>query len=577
MMPCKVVEKFRSHVNSPRWCGSRALTLFCVMVFGLSVGGCAHRTAFRGTVAETGIYSVGGKVGVFAGGYTRFSQPGFLSYEDLVELSKSGHPGSDTALGKKVDRLLTTPIIDNRAWFSGGRPVRNASSKIGPVLRCATWNIEKSLRMSEVIAAMESEQAYAEMIDAETVSEGSETWHEMLRQRERLVSSDILFLQEMDIGVNRSGYANAAGDLAKAMGMNYAYATQAIEVDPVLLGLEPITNHETGEIDMAATDFFRADPARFKGCFGSAVLSRYPIKSVEIIPLTTVGYDWYEGEKKKRTFIEGVRRFGTELLFENVTTREMKVGGRHMFRVDLEVPGAGPTNTLTVINVHLEIKCEPKQRVKQVEEILGFIGDIPNPVMMAGDFNASPIDVSPTSVPRITWRLAKEPETWLNVANEFIFDLDWGSMIRNGINFTKNLHSPLAPDIPVLLPNDVRPLIDEVEDFRFADGTAFDFRGDASRSMGRWHGSLSNSNQKQLKGQVQSFSVKRPIGPIGYYRLDWMFMRSGLLKDPRDQRSSYQLAPHFGETLRAFSHYLEQPLSDHRPSVVDLPLTEPLL
>lgn len=577
MMPCQVVDKFHQPTISPHWCITNVLALFCLVVSALSVGGCAHRKPFSGRVAETGIYSDGREVGQFAGGYTRFSQPRFLSYEELVALSETGHPGSDTPLGQKVDELLTTPIIDNRAWFSGERPARNTSSKLGPVLRCATWNIEKSLRMPEVIAAMTSEQAYVEMIDAEKIMAGSETLHEMLRQRERLVSSDILFLQEMDIGVNRSGYANAAGDLAKAMGMNYAYATQAIEVDPVLLGLELITKHETGEIDMAATDYFRADSARFKGCFGSAVLSRYPIKSVEIIPLETVGYNWYEDEKKKLTFIEDVRRVGTELLFENVSTREMKVGGRHLFRVDLDVPGAGPTNTLTVINVHLEIKCLPKQRVKQIKEILAAIGDIPNPVMLAGDFNAAPIDLSPTSVPRITWRLAKEPDTWLNVASEVIWDLDWASIIRNGVNFIKNLHSPLAPDIPLLLPNDVRPLIDEVEGFRFADGTAFDFRGDSNRSMGRWHGLLSNSNQKQLKGQVQSFSVKRPIGPIGYYCLDWMFMRSGLLQDPRDKRSSYQLAPHFGETLRAFSHYLERPFSDHRPLVVDLPLKEPHL
>ena len=444
------------------------------------------------------------------------------------------------------------------------------------MVSCATWNIKKSLHMPAVIAAMQSEEAYAEMIDGGVV-EGSHTWHEMMRQRARVAAADVLFLQEMDIGVNRSDYADAAGELARAMNMNYAYATHAIEVDPILLGQESITNNETGEIDVELTDFFRADPERFKGCFGSAVLSRYPIKRAEVIPLKTVGYDWYAEEKEKTALVEDLRRASTKVVFDNTLTREMKVGGRHYFRVDLDVPGCGPTNTLTVVNVHLEIKCLPKVRTAQIREILGYVREIPNPVVVAGDFNASAVDVSPTSIRRITKRLAKNPETWLNVANELVFNVDSASLVRNAVNFTKNLHSPLAMNIPVLLPNKVRPLIDEVHDFRFADGSTFDFRGNRKRSMGFWHGALSNSNQKQFKGQVQTFSLGRPIGPIGYYRLDWMFVKSGLLNRPRQPDGSYVLAPHFGETLRVFNHHLTVPFSDHRPSVVDLPLTEPAL
>jgi len=554
-----------------------AIASAIVSLFAFGLSSCATRVSFDRDSHTNGEYSRETIPLVFRGGYPRYQGLDFLSYDELVELSRHGHPGSGTALGSKVDRLLSTPLIDNRAWYAGKRPVRHTNSKLGPALRVATWNIEKSFRMPEVIQAMKSDEAYSRLIDRDQVGEGTGTWDNMLRQRERVASADIIFLQEMDIGVNRSDYLNAAGEMAKAMGMNYAYATQAIECDPVLLGLEPITNHETGEIDMEATRFFRADPARFKGCFGSAVLSRYPIKSVEVLPLKTFAYDWYAGEKEKPTYIEQVRRFGTKLLFENTVTREMKVGGRNYFRVDLEVPGVGHDNTLTVVNVHLEIKCLPKVRNEQIREILGYISEITNPVVLAGDFNASAIDISPTSIERITKRAAKNPETWLNVANEIYFDLDWASLGRNVINFTKNLHSPLAPDVPVLLPNKVRPLMDEVEDFRFADGSTFDFRGDAERSMGRWHSTLSNSNQKKFKGQVQSFKVKRPIGPIGYYRLDWIFVRSGWLGHPTDRDASYQLAPHFGETLVDFNRYLERPLSDHRPSVIDLPLLEPAL
>src|SRR5690606_1495868 len=158
--------------------------------------------------------------------------------------------------------------------------------------------------------------------------------------------------------------------------------------------------------------------------------------------------------------------------------------------------------------------------------------------------------------------LATNPESWFNIANEVAFHIESGSLIRNVVNFGKNLHSPRAMNIPVIFPNLVRPLIDEVEDFRFTDGSAFDFRGDANRSMGMWHSTLSNSNQKKFKGQVQTFKVNRTFGPIGYYRLDWFFARSGLLRKPKDRHASYQLAPHFGETLADFNRYLQRPLSD---------------
>ncbi len=581
MTPSSLIESHRIHAKGATVFGHRAASvtiasaIAVVFVFGLS--SCATRVSFDKSLRSNGEYSEQENTAVFRGGYPRYQGLDFLRYDELVELSRNGHPGSDTVLGRKVDDLLTTPLIDNRAWFQGKRPVLYTNSKLGPTLRVATWNIERSLRMREVIQAMASAEAYAKLIDREQVIEGSDTWHNMLRQRERVASADIIFLQEMDIGVNRSDYLNAAGEMARAMGMNYAYATQAIECDPVLLGLEPITHHETGEIDIEATNFFRADSARFKGCFGSAVLSRYPIKNVEVVPLKTFAYDWYADEKKNLTYIEQLRRIGTKLVFDNTLTREMKVGGRNYFRVDLDVPGVGGNNTLTVVNVHLEIKCLPEVRTEQIREILSYIAEIPNPVVMAGDFNASAIDISPTSVPRTVTRLVKNPETWFNVANEVVFHIESGSLIRNVVNFGKNLHSPRAINIPMVFPNLVRPLIDEIEDFRFADGSTFDFRGDAERSMGVWHGTLSNSNQKKFKGQVQSFKVNRPLGPIGLYRLDWMFVRSGWLGYPMDRDASYQLAPHFGETLVDFNKYLERPLSDHRPSVIDLPLKEPVL
>jgi len=496
-----------------------------------------------------------------------------LSFQELELLSSN--PAPTGPLSEKLARFWTTPIIDNRAFYSGVRPTLGKNQLLGEFVRVATWNIEKSYQMSEVIGGLTSESIYRSQINPEFAPEGSERRNEMLRQRVRLATSDIILLQEMDIGVNRSGYRNAARDLANALGMNYAYGAQTLEIDPVILGLEPI-RERSGKIDTTTTEFFQADPDRYKGVFGSAVLSKFPIKNVEVFQLKTLGYDWYEGEKARPTFLEGSRRLGAKLAFHNIIAREMKVGGRNFFRVDLEVPGL-PNNTLTIINIHLEIKCLPDVRKKQMEEILSYIGDIDNPVVMAGDHNSSSTDISPTSIERAFVRATQKPSSYLSLgamalAGPAVLVND----MRIALNGAKNFHTPLALNIPVLAPNPVKPMINSVRRFRFDDGGGFDFRGDHERSINGRSGALANSNHKDLKGQVSSFSVKRPIGVFGLYRLDWVWVKPYGGVSP-ERNGSYAFSPHFGETLVDFNKGLSTPYSDHRPCIIDLPLAEPLV
>ncbi len=499
-------------------------------------------------------------------------EPDWLTFDELLQISENPDPGGD--LGEKLDRLLRTPLISNEAWFDGQRPMRLVNPRMGQILRVATWNIEKSLEMGRVIQAMEQPANYDQMIREDLAPPGSPLRRLMYRQHSRLRRSDILLLQEMDYGVNRSDYRDAAGDLARAMGMNYAYAVQALEIDPVLLGTEDVID-EKGQVDQEASAYFHADPERYKGAFGSAVLSRYPILRAEVIPLKHKAYDWYWKEKAKTTFLEDTRRFGSEVAFKNVIHREMKVGGRHFFRVDLAVPDV-PGGVLSVICIHLEIKCLPAARQAQMLEILEYIQDIPHPVIMAGDFNSAAEDLSPTSLPRFVERSIKDPSTWLSVVTSMA--ISYGNFVnlgRQSFNFVKNYHDPLAPNLPVVAKNPVLPMFRDIRDFRFADGGCFDFRGDKKRSVGRRKRELANSNEAGKKGYVTTFTVKRPIGPFGLFRLDWIFVKTGFQTDPLDSKDSYRLAPHFGETLVEFNKYLQTPFSDHRPSVVDLPLSEP--
>ena len=403
----------------------------------------------------------------------------------------------------------------------------------------------------------------------QTKSKNAQQLEPILDQRKKLANADIIVLQEMEIGIKRSGYLNAAGELAKALDMNYTYAPQYLEIDPVQLGLKKIY-FKDGQVDEEATKYFSQNEELYKGVFGSAVLSRYPIKSVTVIPLRSQGYDWYAGEKEKTTYLEKTRRLGSKLVFLNEITREIKTGGRHFFRIDLDVPDI-PGNTLTIINIHLEIKCLPKAREQQIAEILHYIKDIDHPVIMLGDFNAAPVDLSPTSIPRTVKRSLKTPSTYISLA-------PYGLAIKatSGVsNFTKNMHNPLAPSVPVIAPNPVKSMFDRIENFRFDDGGAFDFRGDAEHSVNGKKGKLANANQKDIKAFKTTYSVVRPlVKVIGKYRLDWVFVKSNL-KDPLDTDGPYRFAPHYGETLTELNNNLSEKISDHDPNVVDIPFLEP--
>lgn len=506
--------------------------------------------------------------------YIRLRQPDFLTFEELRSLARS--PDSEPGLKEKLETFWKTPVISNEAYYRGQRKNQSSSPELGEFVRVATWNVEKSLNTEDAVRILKSPEKFQLMIDP-VKADSPQKVALLMKQRERLAASDIILLQEMDIGVKRSGYVDAAGEIAKALNMNYAYAAEQLEIDPVTLGLEKI-DFEGGGEDQEATAYYAADPQLYKGAFGCAVLSRYPIRRVEAFQLKTQPYDWYHGEKAKPSYLEHARRKGTKLLFLNEITREMKVGGRIFFRIDLAVPEL-PGGTLTIINVHLEIKCLPEGRRAQMAEILSYIKDIRNPVIMAGDFNSAPTDISSTSLKRVVTRTARNPTTWLSAGISLATPHAMVINTTRGLsNITKNLQDPTAKSIRIVAPNPTRPLFDLIRDYRFSDGSAFDFRGDKKRSWEGRKGTLSNSNQRDFKGFVTTFELRRPLaGIIGKYKLDWFFVKSNYLKDPDPENGSYRFAPHFAETLEALNTSLKNQISDHHPMVMDLPFSEPVL
>jgi len=441
-----------------------------------------------------------------------------LSYDDLVVLLKQ--KGQPTKASKKAEQLFQSPFVNNNIYEKYGLPNPTIHPTLGPSIRVTTWNIEKSIQVQDIAKSLSSEEHFSKHLKG-TVRTDKEELHNALRQRADLAHSDILLLQEMDIGHCRSGYVFAAEHLA----------------------------------------------------FGVAVLSRYPIKKVQAYQLELQPYDWYTGEIQRPDFIEQGRRFGAEKIFMVKPVREVKVGGRGFTRVDLHVPEV-PHETISVINIHLEIKTTPQNRTKQIEEILNYIHDIKNPVILAGDFNSAATDVSSTSLLRLTVNTANNPSNILSLAL-WLSNATGVSQARNILNAYKNYQDPLAWDVPILFPNKTKSLFEKIETFRFKDGGAFDFRGDHKRSMNGVNGILSNSNQRsRFKGFTQTFKVPTPIGPLGRERLDWIFVKS-FLTHPKDKKGTYKLAPHFGETLDLINKCSDKPYSDHHPITTILPLEDP--
>jgi hypothetical protein len=113
-----------------------------------------------------------------------------------------------------------------------------------------------------------------------------------------------------------------------------------------------------------------------------------------------------------------------------------------------------------------------------------------------------------------------------------------------------------------------------LEDARFQDGFAFDFRGTKERTINASEGTLANSNQRDTKGFATTYEFERALGVVGKMKLDWILVKA-YATNPRGDTEPYQFAPHFARTLGSVNYALPTRLSDHDPISTDLPFEEP--
>ncbi|HEX6183821.1 MAG TPA: hypothetical protein VFZ44_07930, partial [Pyrinomonadaceae bacterium] len=185
-------------------------------------------------------------------------------------------------------------------------------------------------------------------------------------------------------------------------------------------------------------------------------------------------------------------------------------------------------------------------------------------------------DGTPTSIQREIKKRLGSKKFWIEKGLGWLTGIELPrSILLRGYNEYRKQADPTVRHVPFVAPNPEAEFFDELKDFRFADGGAFDFRGERRRSVGGKTDPLANSNQRGGKGFITTYEVERTIGFVGRFKLDWIFVKPPGLTEPYAEDAPHRFAPHFGRTLKSLNDSIEDRISDHSPLVVDLPLDEP--
>jgi endonuclease/exonuclease/phosphatase family metal-dependent hydrolase len=513
--------------------------------------------------------------------YARDTKPPLFSYDELVQLGSTEELSPE--LANRLHVLTTTPFINNEAYYRGAKPRALEVDGLGPTLRVALWNIERGLELDEIQLFLTDRERFMAKVAEERghAKQGGKRvrnvdLEKIPQEIELLKAADVWILNEVDWGVKRTQYREVIRELGEALNMNWAYGVEFLEIDSKQLGTDTFDDGEDQKSREELLEEFKVDKDRLRALHGNAVLSRYPIRSAKLIPFT-VGYDWFK-ESKIRPLEKGKRK--AAVLIGEDLLREVRRGQRSMLLVDLDVPEA-PGQAITVVSTHLENRAKPKIRRQQMEEVLKQAQDLSHPVIVAGDLNTTGGDSTPTSVERMLYKRYGSVDFWTTKGVQWATGV---GLIYSGARATAKLSGiqyridPTSANIPGASPNLERGLFSTIENFRFADGHAFDFRGVPERTVNGRSGTLADSNERGSGGFAPTFVAELVWGKVrvAKFKLDWIFVKSDL-ENPRDVKGPYRFEPHFARTMSDLNNCLPNPIADHSPMIVDLPFNEPKL
>lgn len=177
------------------------------------------------------------------------------------------------------------------------KPLLPTTAKLGRFLRVVEWNIERGLEYEAIKNAFTDAQRFAKLMDSSEYPRGAAKRKRVLQQVALMKQADVIVLNEVDWGLKRTDYRNVAADLAVALGMNYGYGVEFVEVDPIALGLEKF-EELPAEAGDKLTREIRVDQTKYKGLHGTAIISRFTLENVRLEPFEHQPHDWYEAELK---------------------------------------------------------------------------------------------------------------------------------------------------------------------------------------------------------------------------------------------------------------------------------------
>jgi len=219
-------------------------------------------------------------------------------------------------LRPEVERVLDGV---ERGDFTRGREADAANTGS---IRATAWNIERGTRFEGVVR--------------------------VLAEHPLMSKSDVLLLTELDYGMARSGNLHVTRELARALGMSYAFA-------PCYINLSKGSGLESG-----------AEGENGLALHGNAVLSRWPVLRAWSVALPN-GKDKMKGNEKR-------------------------LGRQRAVVCDLE----HPSGTLRAVSLHLDAHSSQRHRQGQMKVVLDFLEALsPSaPVLVGGDWNTSTYDSS---------------------------------------------------------------------------------------------------------------------------------------------------------------------------------------
>ena len=136
---------------------------------------------------------------------------------------------------RSLQTLITTPFIDDEAYFKGTKPLRPDLKGLGSSLRLVEWNIERGVELDDIKLSMTDKQGFLSKAHAEPHDRNKAMDKELIAQIDVLQSAEVIVLNELDWGMQRTDYRVVVKELADALKMNSAWF---VEVDPKVLGLQ---------------------------------------------------------------------------------------------------------------------------------------------------------------------------------------------------------------------------------------------------------------------------------------------------------------------------------------------------